>query len=518
MFEKYKKNFWRIAIFFPIIFYFGKRSYLAFDEGFYALQARWILDEGNWVIPKWWDQYVLDRTIGIQFLIAKSQEIFGNNVFAAHIPTTIAAIIMLIITYKLHEELVGERNAIISPIILSTTYIWFDFAHLATQDLIFSCLISLAIYAIIKINNSNHDSIYLFIFGFWIGLAFMMKTFLVAIPFVSFIPYIFHRKNFLKKKYFWAGLILGFVPFFIWSITINDYLDKNIMFYLFNKLSSLSIENNFSHPFYYYAWNIPVNFLPWSIFSIVGIVYNLQNKPKNLFILSYFPIIIFILISIFSTKTPYYPLQISSLLSINAYIGLEYITNAKKIRRITSFIVSKIISLFILCVLLTYFILLRNPLNLDVKESICLIFGLSFFSISWSLVKNKSSITQFIIPLILGPYFLTSFLIQSGLFTDRSKDIRESMEYISSMQNLSQEIVKVDKSGINSETQSKIIRISLLTPNLGNGIENLNNLKPDEFAWSTLSSTFKNKEGKYAVIYDNKYLSPWKLVKKLKPN
>ena len=67
----------RFFILAGLIFYFGERSYIAFDEGFYALQARWILDTGNWTIPMWWDEYVLDRTIGLQFLIAKSQEIFG---------------------------------------------------------------------------------------------------------------------------------------------------------------------------------------------------------------------------------------------------------------------------------------------------------------------------------------------------------------------------------------------------------------------------------------------------------
>ena len=91
---KFKKLF-KLFIFIPLIFYFGKRSYIAFDEGFYALQARWILDKGNWIIPFWWDEYVLDRTIGLQFLIAKSQEIFGRNMFAAYLPTTTAAILML---------------------------------------------------------------------------------------------------------------------------------------------------------------------------------------------------------------------------------------------------------------------------------------------------------------------------------------------------------------------------------------------------------------------------------------
>ena len=87
------KSFLKVLIFIPIIFYFDKRSYIAYDEGFYALQARWILDKGNWAIPLWFDDYVLDRTIGLQFLIAKSQEIFGTNIFWAYLPTTILSLI-----------------------------------------------------------------------------------------------------------------------------------------------------------------------------------------------------------------------------------------------------------------------------------------------------------------------------------------------------------------------------------------------------------------------------------------
>ena len=34
------KYLFKLLIFIPLIFYFGKRSYIAFDEGFYALQAR----------------------------------------------------------------------------------------------------------------------------------------------------------------------------------------------------------------------------------------------------------------------------------------------------------------------------------------------------------------------------------------------------------------------------------------------------------------------------------------------
>ena len=184
------KHVLKLLIFIPIIFYFGKRSLIAFDEGFYVLQARWILDKGNWTIPLWFDEYVLDRTIGLQFLIAKSQQIFGKNIFWAYLPTTIAAIIMLFITFKLHEELIDKKFAFASPLILSTTYLWFDYSHLATQDIVFSSLVTTGLFSLAKI-KSRKNSIYIFLFGLWIGLAFMMKTFLVAVPLLSLLPYLF---------------------------------------------------------------------------------------------------------------------------------------------------------------------------------------------------------------------------------------------------------------------------------------------------------------------------------------
>ena len=217
----------RLFIFFPLIFYFGKRSYIAFDEGFYALQAKWILDKGNWTIPLWWDEYVLDRTIGLLFLIAKSQEIFGRNIFAAYLPTTISSILMVYITYKLHEEFFNKKYAIISPLILATTYLWFDYSHLATQDIVYSCLVSIGVFALVKI-KSKDNKFYILLFGTWIGLSFMMKTFLVFVPLLSLLPYLIIKKNILVSKFFLFGLLIGFIPYLIWSIYINPFLDKNV--------------------------------------------------------------------------------------------------------------------------------------------------------------------------------------------------------------------------------------------------------------------------------------------------
>ena len=509
------KKLYKLFIFIPLIFSFGKRSYIAFDEGFYALQARWILDKGNWTIPLWWDEYVLDRTIGLQFLIAKSQEIFGRNMFAVYLPTTSAAILMLFITYKLHEEFFNKKYAIVSPLILATTYLWFDYSHLATQDVLYSCLVTIGVYSLVKIKRKD-NKFYILLFGVWIGLSFMMKTFLVLVPLFSLIPYLLiYKKNILFSKYFWVGLLIGFIPFLLWTLSINPYLDKNIIFYLFEKFNILSNKNTFTNPFYYYFWNFPATYLPWSIFAIIGIVYNFRKNDEAKYILAFLPLTLIAILSIFSTKTPYYTLQISSIFSLNTYAGIKFLFNSKKYKQIFIFITSKIIPLFLATLTLTYYFFFKNISNFTFKENTFLILGLLFFGISWSFIKQKKSFKEILIILIIGPYLLTTFTLQSGLFTDRSRELREKMEYVSSLKVVKNQKIKVDKSGLkNSRSQSKIIRISLFTPILGEGVDSIDELKKSELAWSTNFEEIKNNNFAYEVIYENDILKPWKLILK----
>ena len=45
----------------PLIFYFGEKSFIAFDEGYYALQGKWVLEYNNWLNPQWFEQIQFDR-------------------------------------------------------------------------------------------------------------------------------------------------------------------------------------------------------------------------------------------------------------------------------------------------------------------------------------------------------------------------------------------------------------------------------------------------------------------------
>ena len=84
-----------VLLFSPLLVYLGKRSLLAYDEGFYALQAKWILNSNNWIAPMWWGEISLDRTIGVQAIIAFSQKVMGNSTFSIYVPNIIASFLMM---------------------------------------------------------------------------------------------------------------------------------------------------------------------------------------------------------------------------------------------------------------------------------------------------------------------------------------------------------------------------------------------------------------------------------------
>ena len=421
---------------------------------------------------------------------------------------------MLFITYRLHEEFFNKKYAITSPLILATTYLWFDYSHLATQDIVYSCLVTVGIFSLVKIKTKD-NKFYILLFGIWIGLSFMMKTFLVFVPLISLLPFIFLKKNILFHKFFWIGLLIGFIPYLFWALSINPYLEKNIIFYLIEKFNTLSYKNTFTNPFYYYFWNIPATYLPWSIFAIIGTIYNFYGikKDKDKYLLTFFPLTLILILSIFSTKTPYYTLQISSIFALNTYAGIKFLFDSKKYKLIFIFVTSKIIPLFIVLVTFTYYFFFKNIINLNFRENTFLLLGMILFGISWSFIKNTNSFKRILITLIIGPYLLTSCLLQSGLFTDRSRELREKMEYVSSLDFLKNKEIKVDTSGINNaRSQSKIIRISLSTPKLGDGLKSLDQLKKSELAWSTEFKEITNNHHAYEIVYEDNILNPWKLI------
>tara|TARA_Y100000589_G_scaffold319621_1_gene348413 strand:- start:20694 stop:22223 length:1530 start_codon:yes stop_codon:yes gene_type:complete len=498
----------KFLIFLPLFIYFGKRSVVAYDEGFYAIQARWILEKGNWIAPMWWDSITNDRTIGIQFLLALSRNIFGNSLFALYLPIFVFSILMLFATYHLHKELLNDHYSFYSPIILSSTFLWISYSNMATQDMVFASIISCGILSTIKAFKTNRN-IYYLLSGIWIGLAVMLKTYLTVIPLVAITPFLLSSKI-IYKKYFWIGLIIGFFPFLIWTYKYISLYGYSIYGGIYKKLINLSEKNNFSKSNFYYLWNFSINIFPWTFLSIIGFLQSFKMDSLKKYFLFFYPIFVIILLSLFSTKTPYYPLQILSLTSINSFLGIKYII--EKDHKNVIFYLEKINFILIPLILILGIMVFNftNLIVLDMRAKIFMTIGFSLFSLSWiifSLIKNKKIKLNLS---IIGPYLLIIMLVQSGLITDKSKELRTISEELIKSENLSKTPIFIDRSYSDDNADSKIIKIMMQMPKLGKSINKLEELSSRNFVWTTSNKFSEN----YELINSNKVFYPWKLLLK----
>ena len=142
--------------------------------------------------------------------------------------------------------------------------------------------------------------------------------------------------------------------------------------------------------------------------------------------------------------------------------------------------------------------------------------GAGLFSLIWiiyNLLKNKKRKLNFA---ILGPYLLILFLVQSGIITDKSKELRIAVEDLvknEKLSNISIEIIKPEFK--DDETVSKIIKILVKRPKIGNRrLDNLSELRADSYAWTTKEFNKNINLEKYQIVNDAKVFYPWKLVYK----
>ena len=505
--KKTEKIILKIFLFFPIFFYFGKRSLIAYDEGYYAIQARWILDKANWIVPMWWDTLVTDRTIAIQSLFALCIKIFGNSFFALYLPILVSSILMLFFTFQLHKELIGDKYPLFSTLILSSTFLWITYANMATQDILFSSIVTFGILSSIKAKKTN-KYFYIFLSGLWIGLAVMFKTYLTVIPFLSLLPFLLSSKI-IFKRYFWIGFFIGFLPFLIWTYNYISLYSYSTYSGIFRKLLRLSKNNTFSQPTYYYLWNFTANIFPWSILSTVGFLKSFNSNSLKKYFLFFYPILVITLLSLFSTKTPYYPLQILSLTSLNAYLGIKYIIQIKdnRIKYLERF---NYIFIPIILLLSSIIINFTSLIPIDFRGRVFITIGLILFSLSWisySFLKNKK---RKMILSILGPYILITMLVQSGLITDKSKSLRIAVEDLIRTENISNVPIKVDQSEpLDDNSMSKIIKIMTQFPQTFREIKDLDQLENKNYAWTIKNINDKNN---FYIVNKNDEFYPWKLI------
>ena len=351
-------------------------SFMAHDEGNYALESRFMLESGEWLGRQTWGNMLYTHGILLNWLIMLAYKLFGvaslgSNwgtdwvVRVARLPTFIACLLAVALSCDLGRQIFARQRWTYAPraadlgllagLLIMMFSVWNQFSHLATQDIMLVSVELLAIWALLKAEPPPEASqteekrserrrlAFGFLAGAMFGVGFLIKTFMVALPAIALLPYLIfeHRRHrHLTNWGIYVGLVVGFVPTVLWlGFSVAEY-GPWVLEAIFGKIGQLS-----DRPYHsdggplYYLWNIPANMFPWALFSAVGAgmvlrqpgfwtgLFSFQKQPTaypHRWLLLY-PFILAGMLQLFTTKTPYYTLQLHPFMAWFAAIALYQI-------------------------------------------------------------------------------------------------------------------------------------------------------------------------------------------------
>jgi 4-amino-4-deoxy-L-arabinose transferase-like glycosyltransferase len=112
----------------------GGPSLWDIDEGNNAEAAREMLESGNWVVPTFNFALRVDKPALLYWLQVGAYRAFGVGEFAARLPSALAALVTVLLTYELGRRLFDPATGLLAGLVLASTALFCGSAHFANPD------------------------------------------------------------------------------------------------------------------------------------------------------------------------------------------------------------------------------------------------------------------------------------------------------------------------------------------------------------------------------------------------
>jgi len=291
------------------------------DEPRYAQVAREMLDTGNYIVPRLGAELYSKKPPLFFWLIALSSRYYGSvSAAAARLPSALAALGVLLITYLLGRKLYDPLTGFFAGLILFTGFEFFWLATRAHLDMTLTLWITLSQYLFYCGYTSEKNKSLLYLLSFFsAGLSILTKGPVgLIIVLITIALFLSVKREFIKFKelQLGKGLLIAVGVVALWLIPACIMGGAEYMQNILIKANFGIIKNSFSHraPFFFYLIYFPRDFLPWTIFIPSAVLYFWQQKRKGESLDILFPLVWFlggfIFLSCISSKRNIYLLPL----------------------------------------------------------------------------------------------------------------------------------------------------------------------------------------------------------------
>lgn len=309
----------------------GVRDLFSPDETRYAEIGREIVESGDWITPRLNGVLYFEKPILGYWAFAGSQKLFGENSFAVRLPCVLATLLSALALFFLTRRFSGggEKAGLLAAAVFLLTPLVFALGIAATLDPMFSFFLTLGMvlfYYAVQTRKLERG-VYLLLFGFAVGAAFLTKGFLAfVLPGLSiFVWLIWCRrwKDFLVLPWIpLAGVLLISLP---WAIMIHLEQPAYWNYFIYDEhIKRFFEKEQHPEPFWFF---IPVLLcgLGWLLFLLPSAVKGFIGKHWNddfiRYLICWFALP-FLFLSLSSGKLATYILPCFAPLAVLLAIGL----------------------------------------------------------------------------------------------------------------------------------------------------------------------------------------------------
>ncbi len=283
------------------------------DEGAFTTATREMLETGNWISTYMNGVPRHDKPILIYWLQALSVSNFGLSTFSLRLPSCLAALAWVWISYGFVKEQRNETEARLMVWLLASLPLASIIFKAAIADALLNFLLCAAFFDIYRY-YLRADKRTLFRIGIWLGLGFLTKgPVACALPLVaSFVLFTSEGrfKDWLKAVFHPMILVTFTIIVLPWHIAV--YLDQGWEFfkgfYLKHNIDRFSstMESHGGKP-YYYVLLMPLLLIPFTglIAPVVKSLFAQRPKGLELYLLTWF-LLVLAIFSFSKTQLPHY--------------------------------------------------------------------------------------------------------------------------------------------------------------------------------------------------------------------
>jgi len=302
------------------LFNLGGRDLWEPDETRYAVIARDMKENGNWILPRLNGEVYAEKPPLFFWLVNLSTFLIGkNSPFTNRLPSALAGLACIFVTFLLGERLYNARVGFLSALALTTCGLFPQISRWMMLDSLFTlCFLLSLFYCYVGFENEEKRGKSYLMAGLFLGFGVLTKGPGIYILLPLFLIYAFSQKG---VRRFWCkdlliGILLSVAIVLVWWIPACLLGGKEYIHWILYKQAVATYVEGGKHfhpePFYFYLIRFPAEFIPWVFFLPTAFAVGLkkENRGKEFLFLTVWLIFVFLFFTLSKGKKDNYLLPL----------------------------------------------------------------------------------------------------------------------------------------------------------------------------------------------------------------